>query len=205
LFSKGEAVFSHRYAIKVFFIIIWSHFFSIISVLSFSPLLAGEEPLGKRKGAYYIDGVPFYPQEENYCGPASLSSILNFYGRSFHQEEIAQDVFNAKLKGALTVDLLNFAKKSGFNAKFYRGSIENVKKNIEANRPLILFLNLGSEFLPVRHYLVVVGFDENEEHLITYSGREKNRVYPLATLLKAWKKTGYGTLQVFPQESDFIM
>ena len=153
----------------------------------------------------YIKGVPFYPQEDFYCGPAALSSILNFYGLMTNQEEIAKEVYVPKLKGSLTVDLLNYAKRNGFHATFYKGSLEDLKKSIKARRPLILFLNLGSDFFPVGHYLVVVGIDDSEENIITYSGREKNKVYSFETLRKAWKRTGYGTLQVLPKHVDLIM
>lgn len=169
------------------------------------PLFAEEAGLIHNKGESYIKGVPFYPQEDFFCGPASLSSILNFYGLMTNQEEIAKEIYVSKLKGSLTIDLLSYAKKNGFNAQFYKGSIEDLKKNIKAKKPLILFLNLGFNFFPVRHYLVVIGIDEGEEKVITYSGRKKNKVYSFETLLKAWKKTGYGTLKVLPKDIDFTM
>ena len=169
------------------------------------PLLAEEEGLIQKKGESYIKGVPFYPQEDFYCGPAALSSILNFYGLMTSQEEIAKEVYVPKLKGSLTIDLLNYAKRNGFHVTFYKGSLEDLKKNIKARRPLILFLNLGSDFFPVGHYLVVVGIDDSEENITTYSGREKNKVYSFEALIKAWKRTGYGTLQVLPKDVDLIM
>ena len=190
---------------KVFLILFFSGFLSILWNLPIVSLLAGEAGLIHKKGESYIKGVPFYPQEDFFCGPASLSSILNFYGLMTNQEEIAKVIYVSKLKGSLTIDLLNYAKKSGFNAQFYKGSIEDLKQNIKARRPLILFLNLGFDFFPVRHYLVVVGIDDGEEKVITYSGRERNKVYSFETLLKAWKRTGYGTLKVLPKDLDFIM
>ncbi len=179
---------------KVFLISFFSGLFLLN--LSISPLLAEE---------VYIKGVPFYPQEDFYCGPAALSSILNFYGLMTNQEEIAKEVYTPKLKGSLTVDILNYAKRKGFYATFYKGSLEDLKQRIKARRPLILFLNLGSDFFPVRHYLVVVGIDDSEETITTYSGREKNKVYSFKALTKAWKKTGYGTLQVLPKNVDLTM
>ncbi len=194
---------SNRVSKKIFLILIFSGFF--LWNLSILPLLAEEVDLMNLEEEVYIKGVPFYPQEDFYCGPAALSSILNFYGLMTNQEEIAKEVYVPKLKGALTVDLLNYAKRNGFHATFYKGSLEDLKKSIKARRPLILFLNLGSDFFPVRHYLVVIGIDDSEENIITYSGREKNKVYSFEALIKAWKRTGYGTLQVLPKVVDVIM
>ena len=196
---------SFRQASKSFRILFFFGFFSILWNLPIGSLFAEEVGFLHNTGESYIKGVPFYPQEDFFCGPASLSSILNFYGLMTDQEEIAKEIYVSKLKGSLTIDLLNYAKKSGFNAQFYKGSIEDLKKNIKARKPLILFLNLGFKFFPVRHYLVVVGIDDGGEKVITYSGREKNKVYSFEALLKAWKRTGYGTLKVLPKDSDFIM
>lgn len=148
--------------------------------------------------SYYIKDVPFFPQEDYYCGPASLASVLNFYGKKLEQEEIAKDVFLPSLKGSLTIDLLNYTKNLGFETKFYKGNIKAMKDSIMAGRPLILFLNLGNNIYPIRHYVVVVGFNDNAEYVITYSGRKKDKVYSYKRLLNAWERTGFGTLQILP-------
>ncbi|MFQ5900110.1 MAG: C39 family peptidase [Thermodesulfobacteriota bacterium] len=147
--------------------------------------------------SYYIEGIPFFPQEDYYCGPSSLASVLNFYGMEIGQEEIAREIFLPKLKGSLTIDMLNYAKELGFKARFYKGDMADLKNNVAAGKPLILFLDLGSMIYPIRHYVMVLGF--NDEHVITYSGKEKDKVYTYKRLLSAWEKTGFGTLQVMPQ------
>lgn len=161
-------------------------------------------PIGKgvafSNGVKYIRDVPFFPQKDYYCGPASLAGILNFYGLKIGQNEIAVKVFNPKLRGSLTIDLLNYAKNLGFYARFYRGTLEDLKENVLAGRPMILFLNLGNTFFPVRHYLVVVGFNDEDGYVITNSGREKDKLYSYNDLMKAWEKTGFGTLQVLPRD-----
>lgn len=61
-------------------------------------------------GGRYIQGVPSFPQEENYCGPSSLASVLNYWGHKVNQDEVAREVFNPQIKGSITVDMINYAK-----------------------------------------------------------------------------------------------
>ncbi|HLB02506.1 MAG TPA: C39 family peptidase, partial [Nitrospiria bacterium] len=50
--------------------------------------LAGR--LGER--SLYVEGVPFYPQKEYQCGPASLAAVLNYFGQAVSPEEIAEAI-----------------------------------------------------------------------------------------------------------------
>ena len=53
---------------------------------------------------HLIEDVPFYKQKKrNYCGPAVLSMILNYWDKTepFTQEKIASDIFD------LTVEITN--------------------------------------------------------------------------------------------------
>ena len=54
---------------------------------------------------------------DQFCGPASLSSVLGFYGISLSQEAIADKVYIPKLKGALITDLENYVKSLGLKAE----------------------------------------------------------------------------------------
>jgi len=105
----------------------------------------------------YIQGVPSFPQEENYCGPAALAGVLNYWGHKVSQEEIAKEVFTTRIKGTITVDMINYAKRAGFRASPYKGSIENIQSEINQVHPLIIYLDTGYKIAPKGHYIVVVG------------------------------------------------
>jgi ABC-type bacteriocin/lantibiotic exporter with double-glycine peptidase domain len=148
----------------------------------------------------YIKGVPFYPQEENYCGPASLASVLGFWGYKVSQEDVAREVYTPKIKGTITVDMVNYARGKGFSATSFKGGLEKLKEEIDKGHPLILFLNLGYSIAPRRHYIVIVGYDEAKKAIIAYSGRERDILIPYDELLKSWGRTGYWTLVILPKE-----
>lgn len=152
---------------------------------------------GPSPGGLLVEGVPFFPQDEYMCGPAALASVIGYYGSARGMNEVAGEVYSKKLKGTLPMDLLIFAKEKGFEAKYYRGSIEDVRESLKRREPLILFLNLGYEFYPVGHYIVAVGIDEGA--IYAHSGTEKEKAFTLRELDKAWSKTGYSTLLVRPK------
>jgi ABC-type bacteriocin/lantibiotic exporter with double-glycine peptidase domain len=157
----------------------------------------------------YINDVPFFPQEYNYCGPATMASVLNYRGYQVSQEEVASKIYTPKLKGSVTVDMLNYAKGTGFYAAWYKGSIENIRKEIDNRHPLILYLDLGypifpsgHPIFPSGHYIVVVGYDDNKEGIIAYSGKNKDLFIPYKKLMKSWGKTGFWTLLILPKEEN---
>lgn len=152
----------------------------------------------------YIKDVPFFPQEENYCGPASLASLLGYWGYKITQEEVARDVFTPEIKGAITVDMVNYARRNGFEATSYEGSLENLKEEVDKGHPLILYLHMGIPLVPRRHYMVAVGYDETKKAVIAYSGREKDILIPYEDLLRDWKRTGYWTLLILPKSSGLF-
>lgn len=148
----------------------------------------------------YIKDVPFFPQEENYCGPASLASVLGYWGHNVSQEEVAREIYTPQIKGSITVDMANYVKKKGFDATSFRGELERLKTEINKGHPLILFLNLGYSIAPRRHYIVAVGYDESKKAIIAYSGREKDIMIPYEELLRSWERAGYWTLLILPKE-----
>lgn len=152
---------------------------------------------GPAPGGTIISGVPFFPQNEYRCGPAALASVIGYYGAGAQMDEVAREVYSEKLKGTLPMDLLIFAKSKGFEAKYYKGSIGDVRESLRRGEPLILFLNLGYDFYPVGHYIVAVGMDEGA--LYAHSGTEKEKAFTLRELDKAWSRTGYSTLLVRPK------
>ena len=151
------------------------------------------------KPDFYINNVPFFPQKRYYCGPASLASVMNFYGVSVSEEEIAKEVYNPKLSGALSMDILIYARAKGFDAFYYKRSLEEIKKDISMGKPVILFLDLGYFFYPVRHYMVATGYNDEMGYLIAHSGMEKDKIFSYKEIQSAWEKTGFGTILIMPK------
>lgn len=150
------------------------------------------------RAGHYIEGVPFFPQDELMCGPAALAGVIGFYGRGEGMAAVAQSVYREKLRGTLPIDLVIYAKEKGFEALFYKGSMEDLRDKVSRDAPLIIFLNLGYDFYPVGHYIVVTGYNEKARAVVANSGMEKDKAYSYDYINDAWAKTGYSTLLIRP-------
>jgi len=158
--------------------------------------------LEDREIRHYISDVPFFPQSKYQCGPASLASVLNYHGCLVTPEEIAEAIYEKQLKGTLNVDLFLFARRMGFNASAFKGSISDLKDSISKERPLIVFQDLGYPLLPVRHFSVVIGYDDAKGILVLHSGKRKNKVISYERFLRSWAKMDYWTLLILPTTRD---
>ena len=144
-----------------------------------------------------IENVPFYPQEAFQCGPASLAGVLNYWGGHFSPEEIATEIYSPRAGGTLDVDMVLYAEKKGLKAVQYSGTLEDLKKNIDSNDPLIVLVDYGFWVYQKNHFMVVVGYGENG--LIANSEKERHKVIPLGSFLKAWERTKFWTLRITPK------
>ena len=124
---------------------------------------------------------------------------MNFYGVSVTEEEIAKEVYNTKLSGALSMDILIYARAKGFDASYYKGNMEDIKKYISMGKPVILFLDLGYFFYPVRHYISATGYNDKMGYLIAHSGVEKDKIFSYKEIQSSWEKTGFGTILIMPK------
>jgi len=129
--------------------------------------------------------VHFIEQKPNYCGPASLAMIFKFWGMEANQDEIARDIYSPELKGTLSIELLLYALKRGFEAEMYSGTLQDLKEKVTAGFPLIVSHRAQKEKEKV-HYLVVWGFDEGSEKVYVHSGTKKNLAMDYRTFLKRW-------------------
>jgi ABC-type bacteriocin/lantibiotic exporter with double-glycine peptidase domain len=140
--------------------------------------------------------VPFVKQKDQFCGPASLSSVLGFYGISLSQEAIAEKVYNPKLKGALITDLENYVKSLGLKAETRQGTLEDLKVLIDKGIPPIILVDLGSFFVSIPHYMVVVGYEGGK--FFVHTGYEESKSMEAKDLDRLWSKMGRVMLIVYP-------
>jgi ABC-type bacteriocin/lantibiotic exporter with double-glycine peptidase domain len=148
-------------------------------------------------GIHLLD-VPFFADNTDQCGPSVLASILTFWGPPVNPDELKKEIYLAPLKGSLSIDLILAAQKRGFNTHFFKGSIPSLKSELDKGHPLVAFVNRGYKFLPVGHYVVILGYDDIREGLIAHSGLKKNQFISYKRFSKEWGKTENSTLLILP-------
>jgi predicted double-glycine peptidase len=171
------------------FPLFWFFILAVI-VLLFSCATTNNIP--KSTQTHIIENVPFYPQETYQCGPASLAGVLNYWGVNVTPDDIAEEIYSKSAKGTLNIDLIFYAQRRGLNAIQYKGDIEDLKKNIDSNYPVIVLVDYGFSIYQANHFMVVIGY--NEDGVIVNSGKDERKFIPYEEFIKIWGRTGFWTL-----------
>lgn len=158
---------------------------------------------GERK-VVHLTNVPFYPNNTDQCGPASLASILNFWNKDVTPEELKSQVYVQRLHGSLPMDMLPALKHYGLDGKIISGSYESVKAELRAGRPLIAYLDFGTRSHPIGHYVVVTGYDDQRGGLYIHSAMRKDKFARYERFNRGWKDTDYWLLLASPSTSNII-
>jgi len=171
---------------------------SLLLVVLLSSFCSCAGPSSNLSGqpARVIDGIPFFPQEEFQCGPASLAGVLNYYGWKVSPAEIAAEIFSRQARGTLDMDMVFYARKKGLRAEKYRGTFEDLQAQINSRRPLIVLIDQGFWVYQSHHFMVVVGYDGGG--IIVNSGKEERKFISRDSFSKTWEKTKFWTLRIMP-------
>ena len=177
---------------------LWKRLFLLFLFVPF--LLSCTETLylKESKPLRIINNVPFYPQEDFQCGPASLAGVLNFWDIHVTPEEIATDIYSPSARGTLNLDMILYPEKKGMKATHYKGSIDDIRNKIDLGYPVIVLVDLGLLIYQQNHFMVVVGYDENG--IVANSGKDRFKPIPLKNFIKTWEKTNFWTLWIKPKQ-----
>jgi len=159
-------------------------------------------PLPPPSITHTITGVPFFPQKEYRCGPASLASVLAYWGEEVSLEALTDEVYLPKLKGALPLDLERAARARGLDVQTYRGSLADLRNHIALDHPVIAFLNLGSRIFPNGHFIVVTGYNDQDRKIFAHSITEPNKAVAYDEFVEGWAKTDFWMLLIHPKGLD---
>ncbi len=152
------------------------------------------KPEAPRKGV--LLEVPFYPDETDQCGPSALAGVLSYWGDEAGPAALKELIYRSSLRGALTVDLYLAARSRGLDAEMVNGDRARVRGELDAGRPLIVFVNRGFLSAPIGHYMVVTGYDD--EGIFANTGGERNARMSWPRFERQWDKTERWALLIAP-------
>jgi predicted double-glycine peptidase len=143
---------------------------------------------------HVISDVPFFPQEDYQCGPASLASVLTYWGIHNAPDEIGREIFSKSARGTLTIDMMLYTQKKGLYVEQFKGTMEALRNSVDSGNPLIVLVDYGISVFQKNHFMVVTGY--NDHGVIVHSGQSQNKFLPEKDFMAAWKKTAYWTLLI---------
>ncbi len=123
------------------------------------------------KSVRILCGIPMLEQIGNYCGPATLSMILGFWGIERNQHEIARHVYTG-IAGTPPQIISSYAESHGLLTREFEGNDEDWKRLIDAGFPVLWLKMLGSQG---GHYYVIVGYDDIMKEWIVHNPHEAAR------------------------------
>ena len=146
-----------------------------------------------------ISSVPFFPQTEYQCGPASLAMTLVWSGVSTDPEQLAGSVYTPSLKGSLQPAMIGAARRHG-RVAYVISSPEELLTEVAAGYPVIVLQNLGLSWVPVWHYAVVIGYDADSGVVTLHSGETNSKEISLRVFDNTWSRSSYWGLLTLPPD-----
>jgi len=165
----------------------------------------------KPEKGHLIQTVPFEKWlERNYCGPACLAMVLNFWdeNRSFSQRKITEEIYDSQGQATYNSELVLYPRTQGFESYSFQGSLQTLKEVVGKDIPVIVLTKTIKQ-IAKGHYRVVVGFDEDEDLIIFHDPYFGERMAMTSkNFLKVWdlgngRNQSRWMMAVIPGQSSF--
>ncbi len=134
--------------------------------------------------------VPYFAQEKDQCGPATLAMVLGATGSRITPDSVRASVFTPGRHGSFAPEMLAAARRNGRLAVQLPPRLDAVLREVDAGNPVIVLQNLGLAIYPVWHYSVVVGYDVPAGIIWLRSGPEPHEAMPMTVFEHTWDRSG---------------
>ena len=156
---------------------------------------------------YRISGVSFVKQEKMWCGPASLTMVLNYWGDPVNQSEVGSTV-DPEHMGTHSEGLISFLESRGYvvydfnrDSLEYRSSaMDELKIWVSHDYPIVV--SQWTYFSGKSgHYRVVVGYDA--QSIFVKDPNSGSISFSIETFLELWDKNNeYGLIVIGDTTKD---
>lgn len=136
-----------------------------------------------------LAGVPFYPDDTNACGPASLAAVLRFSGVDTDVARLKPQLITPALDGTLQYDMLGATRRAGRVAYVIDPSLGELFQDVAAGWPVVVLQRLGIANR-TWHYAVVVGYDLRNDTVTLHSSTARSLVLSIGQFDATWAGGG---------------
>ena len=133
-----------------------------------------------------LAAVPFHPQREYECGPASLAMLLNAAGVDVSTDALVPQVYLPARRGTLQVELVAATRRHGRLPYVPAPTPAALYAELAAGRPAIVLQNFGSRASPQWHYAVAIGFEPG--YVLLRSGTTERLRLRESRFLGTWER-----------------
>lgn len=165
------------------------------------PLLPSLLPGQPGEGAVELADTPFFPQQAYQCGPAALATLLATRGVDVRPEALSPQVYMPGRQGSLQAELVASVRRHDRLPVIIEPTLAALLTAVREGRPVLVLQNLGTDWLPVWHYAVVVGFDTAGDRLLLRSGVERRKWMSAPAFARSWRPAdNWGMVLLAPGE-----
>lgn len=147
--------------------------------------LSSDSPL---PASFAILDLPYFPQRDDQCGPASLATMLGARGMEVTANELRSKVYIPSKEGSLTTEMVARARRYGLLVYPLRPNLTDVLTEVSAGNPVLVLQNLGFNWMPRWHFSVVTGYDLEQQTLTLRSGKHRDYSVNLTLFEKTWQR-----------------
>lgn len=144
--------------------------------------------------------VEFISQAKFHCAPAALTMLLHHSGHQTSLEQITGMLYTPEAKGTFQNDVVTATRRLGFMAIPIK-KLSSLITEINQEHPVLVFQNLGLNWIPRWHYALVTGYDLKKNEMILHTGEQKNFRMKIPTFERIWDRVDeWGLIIVRPGE-----
>ena len=174
----------------------------LFSVFAVAAAGNGEHVSFDPPNKYFINTVPFTRQLPNFCGPASLVSLLAYYDIPLTQKVIASCAYDSGKSGTNGADLLLYCREKGLSAYSFNSTLPELKKLIAKGYPVIV-LQEWSKNNKTGHFRVAVGYNDSERTITLRDSMTPKLVKLSYTGFdNLWQRRGRWAMLAMPPKKD---
>jgi tetratricopeptide (TPR) repeat protein len=127
--------------------------------------------------------------------------VLASSGVNVTADQLVERVYLPDRRGSLQPELIGASRTYDRLAYRLEPDIRAIRAELGAGRPVLVLQNLGLKRLPIWHYAVVVGFDEETDQLVLRSGTTERLLMSGHRFMDAWDRAGrWAIVMVMPGE-----
>ncbi|MBB6097778.1 ABC-type bacteriocin/lantibiotic exporter with double-glycine peptidase domain [Deinobacterium chartae] len=170
-----------------------------LPALFLSLCLLGPAQAARQPSSAYLEGIAHTFQTYNNCGPASLVSVLGYYGYRVSQEEARKAL--RPQGGYMTADVIDpYLRPYGLRAtRFKGGRLEDLKKLVSAGIP-VLVLQWLDRVGGTPHFRVVRGYDDRAGVMWVSDSMYGAQAYlSYADFQTLWSVYGQEFIPIYPE------
>lgn len=147
-----------------------------------------------------LQDIPYFPQIEDQCGPASLATLLVMRGIDVSPEQLRGKIYIPDKQGAVTTEIVARARQYGLLAYVLVPTLSDVLAEINAGNPVLVMQNLAFNWMPRWHFSVAIAYNLEKQTISLRSGNEVQHEVGFDLFEKTWRRAHSWAMVIVPAD-----